>query len=97
MRINTKDDVKDRRSLIRIIMTDQQPKEFPIEPVVTNRQAKLAWKRDKLIAHEEVALLRQKLRECTQREHINKTQRCRQEAIEYMEALDKYKKGLKHV
>lgn len=74
-------------------MTDRRH-EFPVEPVVTKRQERLAWKREKLVAHEEVALLRQKLRECTQREHINKTQRCRKEAIDYMEALDKYKKGL---
>lgn len=76
-------------------MTDGRPNEFPIEPVVSNRQARISWRREKLIAQEEVALLRQKLRECTQREHLNKIQRCRKEAIEYMEALNKYKKGLK--
>lgn len=76
-------------------MTDEQREEFPVGPVVTNRQARIAWKREKLIAQEEVAILRQQLRECTQREHINKIQRCRKEAIEYLEALNKYKKGLK--
>lgn len=74
-------------------MDEGRPKEFPVSPVVSNRQARIEWRREKLIAHEEVALLRQKLRECTQREHINKTQRCKKEAIEYMEALNKYKKG----
>lgn len=77
-------------------MADKQPDEFPVGPVVTNRQARLAWKREKLIAQEEVAVLRQKLRECTQREHINKIQRCRKEAAEYLEALNKYKKGSKN-
>ena len=76
-------------------MTDGKPNEFPVGPVITNRQARISWKREKLIAQEEVAVLRQRLRECTQREHINKIQRCRKEAIEYLEALNKYKKGLK--
>ena len=76
-------------------MTDGKADEFPVGPVVTTRQARIAWKRERMIAQEEVAVLRQKLRECTQREHINKIQRCREEAIEYLEALNKYKKGLK--
>jgi len=76
-------------------MTDGKPDEFPVGPVVSNRQARIAWKREKMIAQEEVAILRQKLRECTQREHINKVQRCRKEAIEYLDALNKYKKGSK--
>ena len=76
-------------------MTDGKPDQFPVGPVVSNRQARIAWKREKMIAQEEVAILRQKLRECTQREHINKIQRCRKEAIEYLDALNKYKKGSK--
>ena len=80
----------------KIKMTDGNS-EFPVGPAVSTRQARIAWKREKLIAQEEVAVLRQKLRECTQREHINKIQRCREEAIEYLEALNKYKKGLKEL
>lgn len=67
---------------------------FPVDSVVANRQARIEWKRERLIQQEEIALLRKKFRECTWREHHNKTQRCRKEAIEYLEALNKYKKGL---
>ena len=72
-----------------------EPKPGPMTDVVGTWKAKKEWKLEKKIQEEEVKILRQRLRECTQREFTNSIQRCKKEAIEYYETLHKYKKGLK--
>jgi len=66
----------------------------PTTDVVGKWKEKKEWRFEKMVQEEEVRILRQRLRECTQREFINSTQRCKKEALEYYETLHKYKKGL---
>jgi len=61
--------------------------------VIAKRREKQARNKERLIAREEVNILRFRLRECAQREYINRIQNCQKEAKAYMDAFTKYRDG----
>ena len=61
--------------------------------VIAKRREKQARGKERLIAREEVDILRARLRECAQREYINRIQNCQKEAKAYMDAFTKYRDG----
>ena len=64
-----------------------------IVDVIAKRREKQARNKERLIAREEVNILRAQLRDCAQREYINRIQNCQEEAKAYMDAFRKYRDG----
>ncbi|EDV28373.1 uncharacterized protein TRIADDRAFT_53964 [Trichoplax adhaerens] len=60
------------------------------DPVAWYR-ARNQYVRDRWIDREEIRVLRERMSECTRRQGVNAKKNCRQEMVDYMEALTAYK------
>lgn len=61
--------------------------------VISKRRERQARNKERLVAREEVNILRAQLRDCAQREYINRIQNCQEEAKAYLDAFRKYRDG----
>ncbi|RDD38869.1 NADH dehydrogenase [ubiquinone] 1 beta subcomplex subunit 10 [Trichoplax sp. H2] len=79
---------------------DKFQREFERVPTIEeiDRSDPVAWYRarnqyvrDRWIDREEIRVLRERVSECTRRQGVNAKKNCRQEMVDYMEALTAYK------